>query len=131
LAGAQPISFVVARSADIYLKPERRFEFDKRSQPFIRTHNKTLSVAAMCVSNPGCSPIGIARDVWKRHAKAFFWVRPLAGSPRIARAPAEQILIADLRLREGFCEPKFLGRTHYAVIRLYDATGNVIEVAPE
>jgi hypothetical protein len=26
------------------------FQFNKRSQLFIRTHNKTLSVAAMCVS---------------------------------------------------------------------------------
>jgi hypothetical protein len=29
----------------------RRFEFDKRSQLFIRVHNETLSVAAMRVSN--------------------------------------------------------------------------------
>jgi hypothetical protein len=27
----------------------RRFEFDKRSQLFIRAHNETLSVVAMCV----------------------------------------------------------------------------------
>jgi len=43
----------------------------------------------MCVSNPDCSPVAIARDVWKRHAKAFFWVRPLAQSPRIAHAWVE------------------------------------------
>ena len=35
------------------------FEFKKRRQLFIRTHNETLSVAAMCVSNPDRSPVGI------------------------------------------------------------------------
>jgi hypothetical protein len=30
----------------------RRFEFKKRSQLFIRTHNDTLSIAPMSVSNP-------------------------------------------------------------------------------
>jgi hypothetical protein len=28
------------------------FEFQKRGQLFIRTHNETLSVVAMCVCNP-------------------------------------------------------------------------------
>jgi hypothetical protein len=36
--------------------PNRRFEFDKRSQQFIRTHYKTLSVVAVCVNNPDRSP---------------------------------------------------------------------------
>src|SRR5262245_54330503 len=31
----------------------------KRNQLFIRTHNEPLSVVAMCVSNPDCSPIRI------------------------------------------------------------------------
>jgi hypothetical protein len=39
----------------------RRFEFQKRSQLFIRVHNETLSVAAMRVCNPDCSPVGINR----------------------------------------------------------------------
>jgi hypothetical protein len=39
----------------------RRFEFNKRAQLFIRSHNKTLSVAAMCVRNPDRSPVGINR----------------------------------------------------------------------
>jgi len=38
-----------------------RFEFRKRSQFFIGTHNETLSVAAMCVSNPDYSPARIYR----------------------------------------------------------------------
>jgi hypothetical protein len=30
---------------------DRSFELQKRRQLFIRTHNETLSVVAMCVSN--------------------------------------------------------------------------------
>jgi hypothetical protein len=41
--------------------PNHGFKFHKRSQFFIRTHNETLSVAAMRVSNPDRSPIGINR----------------------------------------------------------------------
>ena len=37
----------------------RGFQFRKRSQDFIGSHNETLSVASMCVSNPDCSPLGI------------------------------------------------------------------------
>jgi hypothetical protein len=37
----------------------RQFEFEKRSQLFIRPHNETLSVVTMCVSNPDRSPVGI------------------------------------------------------------------------
>jgi hypothetical protein len=36
-----------------------RFQFQKRRQLFIRTHNETPSVAAMRVSNPDCAPFGI------------------------------------------------------------------------
>jgi len=39
--------------------PDCRFEFHKRSQLFIGLHNETLSVAAMSVNNPDCSPAGI------------------------------------------------------------------------
>jgi hypothetical protein len=34
----------------------RPFQFQKGSQYFIGTHNETLSVAAMRVGNPDCSP---------------------------------------------------------------------------
>jgi hypothetical protein len=37
----------------------RRFEFHKSSQLFIGTHNETLPVVAMGVSNPDCSPLRI------------------------------------------------------------------------
>jgi hypothetical protein len=37
----------------------RRFEFQKRAQLFIRSHNETLSVTAMRVSNPDRSPAKI------------------------------------------------------------------------
>jgi hypothetical protein len=36
-------------------------EFEKHRQFFIRTHNESLSVAAMRVSNPDRSPVGIDR----------------------------------------------------------------------
>ena len=38
-----------------------RFQFHKRRQLFIGTHNKTLSVVTMCVNDPDCSPVGINR----------------------------------------------------------------------
>jgi hypothetical protein len=38
----------------------RRFQFQKRGQLFIRVYNETLSVA-MCVRNPDRSPVGINR----------------------------------------------------------------------
>jgi len=38
----------------------RRFQFNKRSQLFIRTHNETPSVA-MHVNKPDCSAVGINR----------------------------------------------------------------------
>jgi hypothetical protein len=39
----------------------RPFQFQKRSELFIRPHNETLSVAAMRVSDPDCSPLRINR----------------------------------------------------------------------
>jgi hypothetical protein len=32
---------------------------ESKVQLFMRAHNETLSVAAMCVSNPDCSSLGI------------------------------------------------------------------------
>jgi hypothetical protein len=37
----------------------RGFQFQKCSELFIRTHDEMLSVAAMRVSNPDRSPLGI------------------------------------------------------------------------
>jgi hypothetical protein len=37
----------------------RRFEFQKRRQLFIRVHNETLSIVAMCVCNPDRSHDGV------------------------------------------------------------------------
>jgi hypothetical protein len=84
-------------------KASRCFEFDKRCQRFIRSHNETLSVAAMRVCNPNRSPFGIACEVWKRHAKAFFGVRRLARSPDILPRPCGQHTDCRLRLRGRFC----------------------------
>ena len=39
----------------------RRFKFQKRRQLFIRVHNETLSVVAVCVYNPDRSPFEIQR----------------------------------------------------------------------
>ena len=39
----------------------RRLQFHKRSQLFIRTHNETLAVVAMRVRNPERPPVGINR----------------------------------------------------------------------
>jgi hypothetical protein len=48
-------------SRQIAASANRRFQFHKRSQLFIRADNKTFSVAAMRISNPDCSPVGINR----------------------------------------------------------------------
>jgi hypothetical protein len=48
----EPITFTLSGS-------NRRFNFDESRQPFIRTHNETLSVVAMRISNEDCSPITI------------------------------------------------------------------------
>jgi hypothetical protein len=37
----------------------RYFQLKKRSQLFIRPHNETLSIVAMCVHDPDCAPAGI------------------------------------------------------------------------
>ena len=39
----------------------RHFQFQKRSQSFIRAHNETLSVAVMRLCNPDRSSVGINR----------------------------------------------------------------------
>jgi hypothetical protein len=36
-----------------------RFEFQKRSQLFIRASNEAPSVVAVCIHNPDCSALGI------------------------------------------------------------------------
>jgi hypothetical protein len=37
----------------------RRFKFHKSGQLFVRSHNETFSIAAMCVCNPDRLPVGI------------------------------------------------------------------------
>jgi hypothetical protein len=48
-------------SSTISASAHRQFEFHKRRQFFIRTHNETLTVAVMRVDNPDRSPVGINR----------------------------------------------------------------------
>jgi hypothetical protein len=45
----------------VFTSANRRFQFQKHSQQFICTHNETLPVAAMCVSNEYRSPFAIYR----------------------------------------------------------------------
>jgi hypothetical protein len=49
--------------------PNRRFQFQKRRHLFIRTHNETLSVIAMRVSNPDCSPSRSSAEIQLRPAR--------------------------------------------------------------
>jgi hypothetical protein len=52
------------RSSQFIASADRRFEFHKRGQLFIRTHNETLSGIAMRISNPDRSPVeSIANDI--------------------------------------------------------------------
>jgi len=44
---------------DGWPRTNRRFEFNKRRQLFLSTHNEALPIAAMRVSNKDCSPVGI------------------------------------------------------------------------
>jgi hypothetical protein len=54
-------SFIFTAPAPVFLSPNRRFKFNESTQLFIGTHNETLSVVAMRVSNPDRSPVGINR----------------------------------------------------------------------
>jgi len=38
-----------------------RFQFNKRRQLFIRAHNETLSIIAVCINDPDRSPFGVNR----------------------------------------------------------------------
>jgi hypothetical protein len=48
-------------SQDNSVTSNRRFEFHKRSQLFIRSHNETVSVVAVRICNEDRSPVGINR----------------------------------------------------------------------
>ena len=43
-------------------RPNRAFQFQKRGQLFIRLHNETPLVAAMCVHNPDVRPLAISES---------------------------------------------------------------------
>ena len=61
-----------------------RFQCHERSQLFVRTHNETLSVAAMRVSNPDRSSVGVISGV--RPVST-----PLAQSSRVYLAVSRRI----------------------------------------
>jgi hypothetical protein len=52
---------VVVVALPFELPPRLTFKLHNRSQLLIRSHNETLSVTAMRVSNPDRSPVGINR----------------------------------------------------------------------
>jgi hypothetical protein len=58
---SQPLAGVMICFLIYIFSANRRFEFDKRSQLFIRTHNKTVISVATRISNPDGSPVGINR----------------------------------------------------------------------
>ena len=96
------------RAHSQFKPPGRRFKLNKRGQPFIRTHNETLSVAAMCVSNPDCSPVGINRRDGAPTPTGFRDCQPLAAqvcslqavrSPFGFETPVLSPLPRDLRRR--------------------------------
>jgi hypothetical protein len=72
LAGQNVLRLIQIRLASVSLRkissdrqgnspqpPNRRFEFQKRSQLFVGVHNETFSVVPVGVSNPDRSPFGI------------------------------------------------------------------------
>ncbi len=52
VAGEKPLAI-----GRVSLCVNRRFEFRETQSAFVRTHNGPLSVVAMCVNNPNCSPV--------------------------------------------------------------------------
>jgi hypothetical protein len=48
-------------SRQLAVSADRRLQFHKRRQLFIRVHKEPLPIAAMCVSDPDCLPVGIIR----------------------------------------------------------------------
>ncbi|PYI99223.1 MAG: hypothetical protein DME98_01445 [Verrucomicrobia bacterium] len=48
----------LASQAQFAASPNRRFEFNKSGKLFIRAHNEALTVVAMRIHNPDCSPVG-------------------------------------------------------------------------
>jgi hypothetical protein len=52
-------SFVFTAPVSVFLSQNCQFKFNKRSQLFIRSHTKTLSIVAMRVGNEDCSPVAI------------------------------------------------------------------------
>jgi hypothetical protein len=56
---AKSLKNLASVSSAIDTNADRRFEFQKCRQPFIRTHDVTLPVVPMSVCNPDRSSVGI------------------------------------------------------------------------
>jgi len=51
--------FLASLASQFAASLNRRFDFQKRRQLLIGPQNETLSIVAMRISNPDCSPVGI------------------------------------------------------------------------
>jgi hypothetical protein len=126
-----------------WVQPSRRFKFDKRAELVVGADNKPLSVAAVRVNNPDCSPLRV--NSMPAAVFSYRW-KPLASKPQMhvcEVTPGKDKCGVDLifdMLRFGrlcYGEPNavsnaisyanFFSRSHDAVIRVYDEAGNVIE----
>jgi len=70
-------------SSQFATSADRRVEFHKSRQFFIRTHNQTLTVAAMCVCNKDCSPVGIQfKTVAGLSSERHCWLNTMDSAPQ-------------------------------------------------
>src|SRR5260370_30486731 len=86
-------------SSKLTARVDRSFQFQKSSQFFIRTHNETLSIVAVCVNNEDCpglypvirnSLVGLApylgkfpalNQIGEFHCHSFFFrIKPISFS---------------------------------------------------
>jgi hypothetical protein len=63
----------------------RRFQFQKRGQLFIRVHNETLSIAAMCVGDPDRSASQSIADAQPQLQPALLRLSAIISQYRIWR----------------------------------------------
>jgi hypothetical protein len=89
----------------------RRFEFHKRSQLFVRTHNEALSVIAVRVRNPDCSPVGINRCDAAPTPTGFRFLESKSGRGKQEKADR------SLRLESGENTPLSIGFPRSDVFR--------------
>ena len=95
----QQVSFEKSRRLvnTMYHKHEPQFEFHKRSQLFIRTHNEPLSVVAMRTNNPDL----ILTPATLKVCKQVFKVSGRQGFRASLSAPGLVVVFSDCDQRSG------------------------------